>query len=54
MIKHRPRSDPKFHIIVMFVGEGKSINDPLMILNKGCALRIGVGIYLYDNRSAPE
>ena len=44
MIRHKPKRDPKFHMIVMFVGEGRSISDPLIILNKGCVLRTGVDI----------
>lgn len=35
IIKHKPRSDPKFHINEILVGAGKSIREKLIILMRG-------------------
>ena len=35
VIKHTPRSEPKFHIVESLEGEGKYTNDDLIIFNTG-------------------
>lgn len=38
-IRHRRRSEPKFHHTEMLEGAGKSINASLAILKSGCVFR---------------
>jgi hypothetical protein len=35
IVKHSPNKDPKFHIVEILDGVGKSINAPLIILIRG-------------------
>lgn len=35
IIRHKPRRDPNFHHMDRLLGEGKSIKDFLIILNRG-------------------
>jgi hypothetical protein len=44
MIKHNPKSDPKFHQEEMREGDGKSISELLMILIKGWVVRSDLDI----------
>lgn len=44
IVKHNPRSEPKFHIYLKFDGAGRSTSDELMGANTWLNLRIGVGI----------
>lgn len=32
--RHKPKRDPKFHMVVILLGVGKSINAPLIIFIK--------------------
>jgi hypothetical protein len=43
-IKQTPNRDPKFHIILIFDGLGRSIRAPFTIFNRLWVLRIGFGI----------
>lgn len=47
MIRQTPKSEPKFHIVEIFEGEGRSINELLTILNSGDVLRKGIFISLF-------
>lgn len=38
--RHTPRSEPKFHQDEILAGEGRSINEPLIILRRGWDFRI--------------
>ena len=40
IIRHIPRSEPKFHQVEMLDGVGRSMNVWLIILNRGCILRM--------------
>lgn len=51
IIRQSPRREPNFHHIDKFLGEGRSIRDPLIILNKGCVFRIGpiIVFFIYND-----
>lgn len=44
IIRHSPKSEPKFHIYLRLEGAGRSTNDELIGVSIWCDLRIGVGI----------
>lgn len=55
IIKHSPRSDPKFHQLEILDGAGKSTKALFIILNKGWVFRIGLFILIYDfGRNGPS
>lgn len=39
MIRHRPRSEPKFHQTEILEGAGRSARASLAIFNNGCVFR---------------
>lgn len=39
-IRHTPNKEPKFHQVEMLDGVGRSMNEWLIILSKGCDLRV--------------
>lgn len=45
--RQRPRREPNFHHIDKFLGLGKSIKEPFIILNSGCVFRRGPVIICY-------
>jgi hypothetical protein len=47
IIRQIPRSDPKFHHVLIFDGVGMSINALLIIFISGCVVRIGLFIILF-------
>ena len=47
IIKQSPSKDPNFHQMDKFLGEGRSIREPLIILNKGCVFRRGPVIIFF-------
>ena len=51
IMRQRPRSDPKFHQTDRFLGEGRSIKEPLIILNRGCVFRKGpvIVFFIYND-----
>ena len=44
IIRHRPRIEPRFHHIEIFLGEGRSIKDEFIILRSGWDFRRGLNI----------
>ena len=58
-IKHRPKSEPKFHQIDKLLGAGRSTKEELIILIAGWDLRMGLNIKIryksYENgRRGPK
>ena len=51
IIRHRPNKDPKFHSELILLGEGSSINEPLIILIKGWIFKIDIIFVNYKLKS---
>ena len=45
--RHSPRSDPKFHHLLIVDGVGRSTSASFAILNNGCLFRVGLFIILF-------
>lgn len=53
IIKHNPNREPKFHIVEILDGEGRSIKELLIILIRGEVFRKGIFICYSIVRNGP-